>query len=350
MVFSCVYAVSIGTSWNALFDAIIVQPFLISNVFVKPIQIPMTFFALDAVALLAAYIHVRNIDKEKKSLVSRASVILVIGFAIVSGGLILPRVHGYELSTVSFCWMALIYENPTDQCSVFVRRFVPALAVLQALHAYPVAGSQTALSCFLLLIVGAILISDATIGLRHAVGNGSLVPLAVTGLTVFLAVGTLLIQYEFARRSFNSGIPLGLKGANRIRLPPAQAMRYRRISEAINESCKSFITLPGMNSFYLWTGRDPPTHFNVGFWTALFGDRLQEQLVHRLENIDGLCLLKNNVQENVWTKGKAPKDGPLVAFSRNAFQPIAVFDDYELSRRTPSSALENAESGPEASH
>ena len=87
MVFICVYAVSIGTSWNALFDAIIVQPFLISNVFVKPIQIPMTFFALDAVALLAAYVHVRNIDSQKKSPVSSAFVFLATGFATLWGGI-----------------------------------------------------------------------------------------------------------------------------------------------------------------------------------------------------------------------------------------------------------------------
>ena len=236
----------------------------------------------------------------------------------------------------------LIYENSTDRFSVFVRRFVPALAVLQALHAYPVAGSQRALSCFLLLIVGAILISDATIGLQRVHGNGSLVPLgatgAVAGLMVLLAVGTLSIQYRIAQGSFDSGIPLGLKGANRIRLGREQVMLYRRITEAINESCKSFIALPGLNSFYLWTGQDPPSHFNVGFWTALFDDRLQEQLVRKFANIDGLCLVKNNALENFWTKGKLPRDGPLVAFSENAFQLIAVFGDYELSSRAQSSA------------
>jgi hypothetical protein len=338
IVFICVYAVSIGTSWKALFDAIIVHPIMIHSLFVKTIEIPTTFFALDAAALLAAYIHVKNIDYQKQPLLSSASMLLVIGFAIVSGGLMLPRLHGYELSTLSFCWMALIHENSTDQFSVFVRRFVPALAVLQALHAYPVAGDQRALSCFLLVIVGAILISDATFHLRRSVGNGSVVPLAATGLAVLLAVGTLSMQYRSARRSFNSGVPLGLRGSDRIRLPSAQAMLYRRISEAINESCKSFIMLPGMYSFYLWTGQDPPTHFNVGFWTAYFSNRLQEQLVRRLENIDGLCLLKNNAVENFWTHGKVPKDGPLVAFSENAFEPIAVFGDYELSKRTRSSA------------
>jgi hypothetical protein len=125
-------------------------------------------------------------------------------------------------------------------------------------------------------------------------------------------------------------------------------VRYKRISEAINESCKSFIMLPGMNSFYLWTRQEPPTHFNVSFWTALFDNSLQEQLVDRLENIDGLCLLKNNAIENMWTKGKASKPGPLVAFSENAFQPITVFGDYELLKRTQTSAPENSETGPPA--
>jgi hypothetical protein len=344
MAFICLYAMSTGTSWNALFNAIIVNPLLVSSVFITPIQIPVSLLALDAIALLAAYVHVRNIDNKQN--LSRASVLLAIGFASVfatlSSGSILPRVNVYELITLSFCWMALIHEDSTNQVSVFVRRLVPAFALIQALHAYPVAGSQRALSCFLLVIVGAILISDAIIDLRCAHGNGGVVPCgttsAVMGLMVLLAIGSLSIEYRFARRSFDLHIPLGLIGSNRIRLAPEQAMLYRKISEAINESCKSFITLPGLNSFYLWTGQDPPSHFNVGFWTALFDDRLQEQLVRNFENIDRLCLLKNNALENFWAKGKVPKDGPLVAFSENAFQPIAVFGDYELSRRAQSSA------------
>jgi hypothetical protein len=157
---------------------------------------------------------------------------------------------------------------------------------------------------------------------------------AVTGLTVLLAVGIFVKQYGSARRSFDSGIPLGLKGSDRIRLPPAQATLYRSISEAINKNCKSFIMLPGMESFYLWTGQNSPSHFNVGFWTALFGDRLQNQLVRSFENIDGLCLLKNNAIEEFWERGKVPHDGPLVTFVRHGFQPIAAFGNYELSRRT----------------
>jgi hypothetical protein len=96
--------------------------------------------------------------------------------------------------------------------------------------------------------------------------------------------------------------------------------------------------LPGMNSFYLWTGQDPPSHFNVGYWTAFFGDRLQERLVHRFEKIDGLCLLRNNTIEKFWTQGKVPNDGPLLAFVGSGFQPIAVFGDYELLRRMHPSA------------
>jgi hypothetical protein len=71
IVFICVYAMSTGTSWSALFDAIIIQPFLISTVFVLPIQIPITLFAFDAVSLIAAYVYVRDVDGQKKRLLYR---------------------------------------------------------------------------------------------------------------------------------------------------------------------------------------------------------------------------------------------------------------------------------------
>jgi hypothetical protein len=353
IVLICAYSIGTGTSLSALYEGIIGQTLRMPSLFVVPFPIRRGVFAFDAVAIFAAwrYAHLKNISIQENLPASGASVFLAtvflaIGFTTIAlGGLvwlggesILPQVYGFNLSTLSFCWMVLVHENSTDQVSVFVRRFVPALVVVQALHAYPVAGSQTALSCFLLIVVGAILISDATISLRRALANDGLVPLgatcAVTGLTVLLAVGIFVNQYESARRSFDSGIPLGLKGSARIRLPPAQATLYRGISEAINETCKSFIMLPGMNSFYLWTGQNPPSHFNVGNWTALFGDGLQDQLVHQFENIDGLCLLRNNTIEKFWKRGKVPNDGPLLAFVGNGFQPIAVFGDYVLSRRS----------------
>ena len=361
IVFICAYSIGTGTSLSALYEGTISQPLLNSSRFIVPFPIRRSVLAFDAVAIFAAwrYAHLRNIRTQENLPASGASVFLAtvflaIGFTTIAlggltiwrGGLILPQVYGFNLSTLSFCWMVLVHENPADQVSVFVRRFVPALAVVQALHAYPVAGNQTGLSCFLLIVVGAILISDATIGLRRALGNDGLFPLgatcAVTGLTVLLAVGIFVNQYESARGSFDSGIPLGLKGSARIRLPPAQATLYRGISEAINENCKSFIMLPGMNSFYLWTGQDPPSHFNVSYWTALFGDRLQEQLVHRFEKIDGLCLLRNNTIEEFWTQGKVPNHGPLLAFVGNGFQPIAVFGDYELLRRETSTEWSGA--------
>jgi hypothetical protein len=356
IVFICAYSIGTGTSLSALYEGIIGLALLQPSRFVVPFPIRPSVFAFDAVAIFAAwrYAHLRNISIQENLPVSgasvfRATLFLAIGFTNIGLGgliwvdeLIVLQVKGFNLSTLSFCWMVLTHENSADQVSVFVRRFVPALAVVQALHAYPVAGSQTALSCFLLIVVGAILISDATIGMRRALGNDGLVPLgvtyAVTGLTVLLAVGIFVNQYASARRSFHSGIPLGLKGSARIRLPPTQVTLYRGISEAINENCKSFIMLPGMDSFYLWTGQDPPSHFNVGYWTVLFGDRLQEQLVHRFEKIDGLCLLRNSTIEKMWTMGEVPNDGPLLAFVGNGFQPIAVFGDYELLRRMHPSA------------
>jgi len=223
IVFICAYSIGTGTSLSALYEGIIGLALLQPSRFVVPFPIRPSVFAFDAVAIFAAwrYAHLRNISIQENLPASGASgvlatVFLAIGFTTIAlggltislGRLILPQhiVYGFNLSTLSFCWMVLVHENSTDQVSVFVRRFVPALAIVQALHAYPVAGSQTALSCFLLIVVGAILISDATIGLRRALGNDGLFPLgatcAVTGLTVLLAVGIFVNQYESARGSF----------------------------------------------------------------------------------------------------------------------------------------------------
>ena len=86
--------------------------------------------------------------------------------------------------------------------------------------------------------------------------------------------------------------------------------------------------LPGMNSFYLWSEREPPSFTATG-WETLFDDGRQSQVVADVRGIPGLCLLRNRALASGW--GESP--GPLTQYLESGFVPVATFGDYELLRR-----------------
>jgi hypothetical protein len=88
-----------------------------------------------------------------------------------------------------------------------------------------------------------------------------------------------------------------------------------------------------MNSFYLWSGQNPPTDLNATGWMTLFSDDLQRRVVDELEPIEDLCLLRNRSIEALWTGSDPSPRGPLLRFMGHGFTLVATFGSYELLKR-----------------
>jgi hypothetical protein len=151
-----------------------------------------------------------------------------------------------------------------------------------------------------------------------------------------------------ARAAYDSRMPLDLPGARDVRLPPTEVALYRRVTESIGANCGSFVMLPGMDSFYVWTEQEPPTGYNADGWPTLFDDADQRRVIEDIDSARGLCLLKNERLAAFWGAGTIP-EGPLVRYMRREFRPILSVGDYRLLRHTPSTE-ESAESSPPAEH
>jgi hypothetical protein len=348
----CIVIVTLGTSPGGLYEGVIGQPLRQPNAFAIALQLPDGVLLLDAVALIGALAYVAA-ERLRPALaeagwwrIAVSVVCLLVGLELILAtiGWAMPfdegasRFGGFPLSMLAFAWVALVRPPgaPADRATAFPALFLPALAVLQGLHAYPVAGSQVGWASFLLVPVGAICVINGARGLGHARSPAR--PLAVAGvlaglvLLLFLANQTLRRPYDDAKVLLDGWAPLELEGSGRMRLFPAEAQTYRDVAAALNRDCAQFEMLPGMNSFYLWSGREPPTGFNATGWMTLFSDELQSKVVRRLEPLRGLCLLRNRTIEAQWT-GSAPSEGPLVDFLEHGFAPLASFGDYELLRR-----------------
>jgi hypothetical protein len=347
----CCGAIAAGTSPHGLYDGVIGQALRHAGVFFVPLTFPLQVFVFDAIGLataIAHYVNRSNIRMEKwttafailKILVGIGNCINVVGWAFQYMGHNNNagpfELHPFALT--AFAWLIVASRTGTqyDMEWRFPRYLLAALAVVQILHAYPIAGSQIGFAAFLLAPIGLICIRDGFVDLLAANQQRlDRIYFTIThAILVYLTTAGLLLLY-LKTVEFQRGMPLELPGSQRIRLDPDRAKLYREISETIKQNCGSFVTQPGMNSFYFWTKIRPPTDQNVTFWSRLLSDTTQERIVMKLEAIDGLCLLRNSsIQQDFWERGQPRLEPPLVRFLSDGFIPVRIFGDYELLKRS----------------
>jgi hypothetical protein len=229
-----------------------------------------------------------------------------------------------------------------DRAIEFARLLVSPLAVLQSLHAFPVAGSQVLWSAFLLIPVAALCVANGVRGIALSLGGQrerraffAIGAIAATVAMVGLVDIELKRGHDQARAAHDGSVSIGLPGAEDLRVSPDEATKYQAIVAAIEANCESFVTLPGMNSFYLWTKQDSPTGYNATGWPTLFDAAHQQRVVEQIRSTDGLCLLENIPMARFWGAGEIPP-GPLVRDLSRGFVPVADFGDYRLLKRNGS--------------
>jgi hypothetical protein len=296
------------------------------------------------IALVAAvgYVYVvRFVRSAQRSAwaiaVSLFAILVGLGMVLSTIGLPWRVFQGNSLGMAAFAWVALVTVPGVDACrkTEFSQTLLPALAILQTLHAYPVAGAQLAWSSFLLAPVGATCIANGVRGVLHwspalRMRQTRVVAGVVCAAAMLLFLATKM-PYQSARP--DEGVPLALEGTANLVVPTKQAILYQEVSSAIKDNCEAFVTLPGMNSFYFWTGQEPPTAFNATWWVTLFSEELQRKVVDKLEHITELCLLRNPELERWWARGKWYPEGPLLRFMNSGFQSVATVGSYQLLKR-----------------
>lgn len=349
----CVTILGSGTSVTGLIEGVIRQPLRQAGAFTVPWQLSDRLYGIDVlgVGTAAAYWYATRKRREApgaawQAIVSLFSLGIGVFMALSVIGKMLPfdsgQLPGYVLSFLPLVWLALI-APPRSLASPdlsFARLLLPLLAVLQALHGYPVAGSQTMWSSFLLIPVGALIAGNGFRGLADLVtvdaDRIALAGLAAVSVVVFgwfIVNATLREPLHEARGNYNAATPLGLPGAEDIRLSnPEEVEILRAVTAAIDENCSALIMLPGMDSFYLWTEQEPPSGFTATGWPTLFDDAHQARVIEETRSISNLCLLKNIPLALNWGNGKIPR-GPLIEYMHEGFVPVTKIQNYLLMRR-----------------
>jgi hypothetical protein len=347
----CLAILAAGTTPGGLIEGVISQPLRQSDAFSLALGLADRVYLFDLLGLVGAlafwYLARGREQVRSPALVSLTAVLsIVIGLEMSLATIgktalfDLTAFPGYQFAFLPFVWVALVpVPGEDDGDTAFARLLLSSLAVLQALHAFPVAGSQTAWSTFLLIPVGALCVANGARGLartlagereRRAIGAIAVVAAAVTMLVL---VNIQLRQpLKGYRAAYDGSVSLGLPGAEDVHLAPEEADLYQQVSRAIGENCRSLLMLPGMNSFYFWTGLEPPTGYNATGWTTLFDDAHQQRVIDETSSIRGLCLLENEGLAAGWGGGEIP-EGPLVRYLHRGFRPLVTIGNYRLLRR-----------------
>jgi hypothetical protein len=345
---SCLAIVGAGTSVSGLVDGVIAQPLRQSDAFSLPMQLSRRLYAFDLLALAAAVAYLYAVRRRRGepgqlwlALCSLFAIAVGVTLALSVTGQLLPfnsrSLTGFQLSMLPFAWVALMGTSTgPEPPPSFARLLLPLLAVLQALHAYPVAGSQTLLAAVLLVPVGALCIANGVRGLGQLIPAGSdRVALAGFGVVVavvlawFIGNSYLREPLKTARGSYNAAFSLDLPGSHDMRLGSEEEVAlYQAISKGIREYCPATLMQPGMDSFYLWAEQEPPSLTATG-WETLFDEADQQQVIDETASISNLCLLRNYPLAAGWGE----KDGPLVSYLEQGFEPFGRWGDYELLRR-----------------
>ncbi len=348
---SCFAILAAGTSPGGLLEGLIGQPLRQADAFSLPFLIADGVYLFDALALAlaVAYWWLARSGRSGPAwsgTVALLGILIGVELALSPIGRTLPiestGLSGYPLALLPLAWVALVPPpGGSRPATAFACLLLPPLAVLQGLHAYPVAGSQVQWSAFLLVPVGAICVGNGVRGLARVLdgerarrGMFAATAVAAALLLGFVANKTLREPLDEARAAYDARTPLDLPGAREVRLDPLEVNLYRRLTHLIDVNCRSFVTLPGMDSFYLWTRQEPPTGYNATGWPTLFDDAHQERVIEEIDPDPGLCLLENEPLAASWSAGTIP-DSPLVRYMRREFHPFLSIGDYRLLKRAP---------------
>lgn len=256
---------------------------------------------------------------------SAALVRVWVGFFMWLSIIVLP---GFLLA-LPLVWIATQTprndaDNPT---SAYCRLLLPALAVTETLQAYPIAGTQLSLAALGLMPIGAICLNDGIRQFRQA-GSRAVKWLAPAAL-VLNVVAFLLFGFVSAA-GFWIGTPLGLPGAESIRVPQQQSKQLQAVVAAIDRDCSSFITYPGMSSFYFWTENEPPAEVTSEVWWLVLDSPSQQAIVQQLQSRPRLCVVKNQKVIDFWLEGRQVPQRPLIDFIDRNFVSVGAYGDYEL--------------------
>jgi hypothetical protein len=236
-----------------------------------------------------------------------AAAVWAIGLAVVPAW----RGFGAWLPVVG-ALPALAFMSTVKSSFRLALRFVVPLAVLQSLHAYPVAGEQRywATVTMFVPVVIALAAGLGRLDVWRAAGSAARAVVFAAGVALFVvAIGsspqTLWHDYLKSR-------PVGLPGTSLIRTHPGTARKLQNLTDIVRTDCDTFYSAPGFDSLYVYTRLPTPTGLLSTFPGALTTSE-QREVASQLAALEAggkrVCIVRDSTRIGKWLA--AYGGGPL---------------------------------------
>ncbi len=293
-----------GTSPRALVDGILLLPMQLADVFYMPVAIARPAVLVSAVALLAA---AALTSPRLASSDLRAPLVFSVKVAFACGTLYASRVGYLALMeyVTPFLWIAVVPATDAESSRARVGRGVlAATAVFQFLQAYPVGGTQVTFATALMIPCALVCLHDAIRILSSQVARPRLVSVLLAATVVWAVTFYRPIIGPEVRLYYEAGYrarhELRLPGASRIRLQPHEVQLLHWLAGTVKANCTAFVSVPGFNSLYPWTGLSPLTSMNAGTWMSLLRQEDQERIWRGIDGAQSPCAIFNGAIANNW--------------------------------------------------
>ena len=328
-----------GTSLAELWQGLIVGPLGHPNAYAfGPVWLPGTLWlAGGAVALL---LLACRFPEDRRLGMCLASMKIVAAIAWVY--CIIRHLDAYQgIAGLNygvplaglFAW-PLDRKNPASRPGDQARGWLAIILVFQALHAYPVAGSQLNWGTFLWVPLMALGFEDAV----RVVGTTFTPTVAVRTCRATTIIASLLAAHLTMNFSFMSlsllarkgNEPLAQPGAEHISVQADYSSALRILAENVRAHGDMLFSLPGSYSFNLWTGVGTPTLANVTHWFSLLNDEQQQAIIRRLDSADRpVFIVQHAILADAVGSGVRPK-GPLMDYLLSSFHRSFTIESYSF--------------------
>jgi hypothetical protein len=338
-----------GSSLSDVYDGMVTEALRVREVNMTPL--PSTPAAIDwAIASLAVAFLAVRLRRPEAGLPSAwdgglrilAGVVIWLTIARIVPVALNPSSQNQLSIPAVLAWIAVLPPSAAaeSQFKRFLRIFLPALAVAQALQVYPVAGSQMGIAALTFVPVGALCIADglAVLGAWSAErGREGLERFGVIATVVLVAFALDLGVNAIARPGINSisnyrhDTALPFPGATALHLPADQVQQYAAMVDALHEhGCTDFIGYPNINSMYLWSGIEPPPPAAPGVWLEALDSERQQRIVNELRASKLPCVVRSEARAALWLSGREVPDRPLVRYIFSDFKPVETVGEFEF--------------------
>lgn len=319
-----------GTTWSELLEGVLLGPLRHPGVYhFPPAWKPGTAIVGGFSVLLAGLVW-RGLPGWLAWLLVGIRLLLALGYALACLEWLPFTAHSIAMSyLVPLAWIFAVRLDPEKASSATgPATWLGLLLVLQYLHAYPVAGSQIAWGTFLIVPLMALGLHDTQAFVARRARPTYALILGLAGL--LLAVGTAARLSRIGWVRYNESRPLGLLGAEDVRLPEAPASATRLIIQNATAHADLLFTLPGMFSFNQWSGLPTPTLANTTHWFSLLNQAQQEKIIAALARSERPVFVAQRYVLNFLEDSKIPVSGPLHDYLLHNFERAFSFEYFEF--------------------